>query len=108
MLTITRGDGTPLDASFISEEDIIEICVRQAHIHPLGVLWYSATELVVFHQNIKDLNCTLHTLLDVTEYHDEAITVQAMALAQTHITAFIEMWHSNPTAGEGELHTPPY
>ena len=27
LLSITRGDGTPMDASSISEEDIIEICV---------------------------------------------------------------------------------
>ena len=44
----------------------------------------------------------------MTEFCNEAITVQTMALAQTHITAFIKMWCSNPTAGEGELHTPPY
>ena len=106
LVTITRGDGTPLDASFILEEDIIEICIGQAHIHPLGVLWYSTMESVVFHQNIEDLNCTLHTLPDMTEFHDEAITVQTMAPAQAHVTAFIKMWCLNPTAGEGELHTP--
>ena len=27
LLSITRGDGTPMDASSILEEDIIEICV---------------------------------------------------------------------------------
>ena len=26
LITITKGDGTPMDASSISEEDIIEIC----------------------------------------------------------------------------------
>ena len=31
-----------------------------------------------------------------------------MAPAQAHITAFIKMWHSNPSTGEGEPHTPPY
>ena len=29
---ITRGDGTPLDASSIMEENIVEICVRRAHL----------------------------------------------------------------------------
>ena len=65
-------------------------------------------ESVVFHQNIEDLNHTLCTLLDMTEFCDEAVTVRTMAPAQAHVTAFIEMWCMNPTTGEGELHTPPY
>ena len=107
LVPITRGDCTPLDASFISEEEIIEICIRWAHIRLLGVLQYSMMELVVFHQNIKDLNCTLCTLLDVTEFHNEAVTVWTMAPAEAHITAFIKMWHSNPTTVDGGPHTPP-
>ena len=98
LVIITKGDGTPLDASFISEEEIIEICIGQAHIHPLGVL-------LVLHDGIscflsKYQGCELHTsvlLLDVTEFHDEAITVWTMALAEAHVTAFIKMWHLNPT-----------
>ena len=64
-------------------------------------------ESVVLHQNIKDLNCILHTLLDVTEFHDEAITVQTMAPAEAHVTAFSEIWCSNPTTGDGGPCTPP-
>ena len=65
-------------------------------------------ELVVFHQNIKDLNCTLCTLLDVMEFCNEAITVWTMAPAEAHITAFIEMWHLNPTTGDRGPCTPPH
>ena len=36
-----------MDASSVTEEDIIEICITMGHIHPLGVLHYSATESVV-------------------------------------------------------------
>ena len=36
-----------MDASSVSEEDIVEICITKGHTHPLGVLCYSATELVV-------------------------------------------------------------
>ena len=39
---------------------------------------------------------------------DEAVATQTMAPMQAHVTAFIEMWCSNPAAREGELHTPPY
>ena len=42
------------------------------------------------------------------ELHDEAVTVWTMAPAEAHIAPFTAMWHSNPTAGDGEPHTPPY
>ena len=86
----------------------MELCVRRVHTHPLGVLWYSAADSVVLFSNVTDVNHTQHVLPDVSEFHDEAIATRTMALVQAHITAFIEMWHSNPAAGEGELHTPPY
>ena len=35
------------------------------------------------------------------EFHDEAITVRTVAPAEAHVTAFIEMWHSNPITGDG-------
>ena len=108
VVSITKEDGTPLDASSITEEDIVEICVRRAHTHPLGVLWYSVGESVILFGNVTDVNRTHHLLPDVTEFRDEAITVRTMAPAEVQVTTFQVMWHSNPPAGEGELHTPPY
>ena len=108
LITITKGDGTPMDASSISEEDIIEICIQRVHTHPLGVLQYSAADSVILFANFNDVHRAHHTLLDMMELSDEAITVQTMALAEAHIAAFTTMWHSNPTAGDGEPHTPPY
>ena len=108
LLTITKGDGTPMDASSISEEDIMEICIWRAHTHPLGVLQYSVVESVILFRSLEDVNHAHCTLLDVTELHDEAIMVQTMALAEAHVAAFTTMWHSNPTTGDGEPHTPPY
>ena len=108
LITITRGDGTPMDASSITEEDIMELCVRRAHAHPMGVLQYSVVESVILFANLDDVNWAHHTLLDMTELCNEAITVWTMALAEAHIAAFTTMWHSNPTAGDGEPHTPPY
>ena len=64
-------------------------------------------ESVVFHQNIEDLNRTLHTLLDMMEFCDEAVTVWTMAPAEAHLTAFSEMWHSNPTTEDGGPCNPP-
>ena len=108
VILITRGDGTPLDASSITEEDIVEICVRRAHAHPLGVLWYSAAELVILFGHPKDVNRAHCTLPDMMELHDEAVTVWTMAPKEAHVTVFHTMWHLNPTAGDGEPHTPPH
>ena len=108
VVSITKRDGTLLDASSILEEDIVELCVRRVHTHPLGVLQYSMADSVVMFSNVAAVNHTQHVLLEVTEFCDEAITTWTMALVQAHITAFIKMWCSNPAAGEGELHTPPY
>ena len=46
MFIVTRKDGILFDATPMLEEDILEICVTLVLAHPLGVLWYSATELV--------------------------------------------------------------
>ena len=47
-------------------------------------------------------------LLDMMELCDEAVMVQTMAPTEAHVAVFHIMWHSNPTAGDGEPHTPPY
>ena len=43
----------------------------------------------------------------MTELHDEAITVQTMALLEAHVAAFTTVWHLKPTTRDGEPHTPP-
>ena len=108
VVSITKGDCTPLDASSIMEEDIVEICVRRSHTRPLGVLQYSAVESVILFGNVAGVNRAHRTLPDVTEFQDEAVTVWTMAPAEAQVTMFQAMWHSNPTAGDGEPHTPPY
>ena len=46
MFIVTRKDGTPLDVTSVTEEDIMKICITLGHTHPLGVPRYSATESV--------------------------------------------------------------
>ena len=108
LITITKGDGTPMDASSILEEDIIKICIQRVHTHPLGVLWYSRADSVILFTNLEDVHQAHHTLPDVTELCNEAVTVRTMAPAEAHIATFTAMWCSNPTTGDGEPHTPPY
>ena len=108
VVSIAKRDGTLLDASSISEEDIVELCIGRAHTHPLGVLRYSAADSVVFLSSATDVNCTQCALLDVTEFGDEAVAIWTMAPTEVQITTFQAMWCLNPTAGAGEAHTLPY
>ena len=41
------------------------------------------------------------------ELQDEAIMVKAMAPSEAHITTYMAVWHSKPSIGDGEPHTPP-
>ena len=45
-----------MDASSISEEDIVGICVQKSHTHPLGVLWYLVAESVILFGTMEHLN----------------------------------------------------
>ena len=57
LVMLTRRDGTPMDASSVTEEEIIEICITMGHIHPLGVLHYSTMESVVLFRLTDELQC---------------------------------------------------
>ena len=107
LVTITKRDCTPVDASSITEEDIVEICVKKGHTHPLGVLHYSAMESVILFCTADELKCVICGIVQLMELWDEAITVKAMAPSEAHITTYMTIWHSKPSTGDGEPHTPP-
>ena len=96
-----------MDASSISEEDIVEICFKKGHTHPLGVLCYSATESGVLLCTTDELKCVSCGIIEITELQDEAITVKAMAPTEAHITAYMTVWPLKPSKGDGEPYTPP-
>ena len=106
LISITTRDGTPMDASSILEEDIMEICMKKGHTHPLGVLHYLATESVVLFSTAEDLKCASCGLVDIMELWNDAIMVMTLAPMETHMATFTTVWHSKPTMGDGELHTP--
>ena len=107
LISVIRRDGTPMDASSISEEDIVEICMKKGHTHPLGVLCYSAVESVILFSTTEDLNHASCGLVDMTELQNDAIMVATLAPMEAHIASFKIVWHLKPTLGDGELHTPP-
>ena len=87
LVSLTRRDGTLMDASSVSEEDIIEICITKGHTHPLGLLHYSTMELVVLFCSTDELQCTTCRIVKAMEFWGEAITVKAMAPSEAHIKA---------------------
>ena len=107
LVSITRKDDTPMDASSISEEDVIKICIMKGHTHPLGVLHYSAMELVVLFHSLDELQCATCRIVKTTEFWGEAITVRAMAPLEAHVTVYIAMLHTHPLNREREPHMPP-
>ena len=56
-----------MDDSSISEEDIVEICMKKGHTHPSGVLHYSAMESIVLFGTMEDLKHASHGLVDIME-----------------------------------------
>ena len=96
-----------MDASSISEEDIMEICVKKGHTCPLGVLHYLAMESIILFSTTEELKQVSHGLVDVMELQNDAIMVRILAPLEAHISTFTMVWHSKPTAGDIELHTPP-
>ena len=85
----------------------MEICIKKGHTHPLGVLLYSAMESVILFHTTDELMCASHGIVELMELQDEAIMVKAMAPSEAHITAYMTVWHSKPSTGDGEPYTPP-
>ena len=55
LFILTRPHGTPFDATSMSEEDIMEICIKLGHTHPMSVLHYLAVELVALFCLTEDM-----------------------------------------------------
>ena len=88
LFVLARKDGTPFDVTCVSEEDIVKICIRLGHTHPLGVLNYLVTELVALFCSTEDIQHATHRAVKATELQDEAIAIRAMALLGTHVKAY--------------------
>ena len=71
------------------EKDIIKMCIKMGHIHPLGVLHYSAMELVALFHSTEDMQHATHRAIKVTVLQGEAIAIRAVAPSETHVKAYI-------------------
>ena len=113
LFVITQKDGTPLDATSVTKEDIVEMCIKMGHTHPLGVLHYSTTELIALFCSTEEMQCTTCGAIKVMELWEEAIAVRALAPSETHVKACIiavggdsSKLQSPHSEEEGEPHLP--
>ena len=86
---VTRKDGTPLNGTSVTEEDIVEIYMTLGHTHPLGVLWYLAMESVTLFHMTEELQWASHGAIKVMELQDEPTAIQTIAPSEHHIRAYI-------------------
>ena len=89
-------DGTPFDVASIMEEDIAQFYVMLGHIHPLGVLQYSATELVILFCTVEEMQQASHGAIKVTELHDEQIIIKIVAPTEPQVKVYIQIGGGYP------------
>ena len=63
LFVIAWKDDTPFDNTSVTEEDIIKMCIKLGHAHPLGVFHYSTMELITLFHSTEEMQCTTWGLL---------------------------------------------
>ena len=94
---IMQKDGTPFNVTSVTEEDIVQICMTLGHIHPLGVLWYLATELVALFCMAEDMQQASCGAIKAMELHDELIAVKTIAPMEPHIKMYTSVGGGYPS-----------
>ena len=84
IFVVTGKDGTLFEVASIMEEDV-QFCLMLGHIHPLGVLQYSATELVILFCRAEEIQWALHGAIKATELHNELITIKIVAPTEPQV-----------------------
>ena len=94
---ITHKDGTLFEVTSIMEEDIVQFCMMLGHIHTLGVLQYSTTELVVLFCMAEEMQWASHGAIKATEFHNELIAIKIVTPTEPHTRAYITVGGGYPT-----------
>ena len=97
VLVLTRGHGTPFDATSIQEEDIIKLCVEMKQTHPEGVLWFLATESVIFFCSSDKMLATVCRATKAMVLHEEPIRLCTSPPSTTHLRAYIAVRDGQPS-----------
>ena len=85
-----------LSLKSITEEDIIKLCMMLGHTHPLGVLHYFPTDLVVLFHTVEEMLWASHGAIKAMELHNEPIAVKILAPTEPHVKAFISVGEVTP------------
>ena len=108
---LTKGDSTLFDASFILEEDIIDICNQFGHT---SSLWYSTIKLVMLFHITDELQITMCGVVKAMTLCDGAIRVRTSQPSTTYVRAYMTAVTGEPSSiqpspsdGEDEPHTSP-
>ena len=94
---LTRGDGTPFNASSFLEEDVVKICIQLGHTHPEGVLQYSTTKSVMLFHTADKLQIMACGVVKASTLHDEAIRVRTSPPSATHMRAYMAVVGGEPS-----------
>ena len=97
MFIVTRKDGTLLDVTSVSEEDIVVICMTLGNAHPLGVLQYLVMESVALFCTTEEMQWASCTAIKAMELQDEPTAVQTIAPSEHHIRAYIAIVGGDPS-----------
>ena len=97
---LTKGNGTPFNASSILKEDIIEICILLGHTHPKGVLQYSAIESVMLFHTTDELHIMTHGVVKAMMLHNESIRVRTSPLSAIHVRAYMVVVNEEPSGSQ--------
>ena len=98
LFILTRSDGTLFRASSILEEDVIEICIQLGHMHPEGVLWYSAIESVMLFHTMEELHIAACGVVKAMMLHNESIRVRTSPPSATHVRAYMAEVNGEPSS----------
>ena len=94
---IMQKDGAPFSVTSITEEDIMQVCVTLGHIHPLGVLWFLATESVALFCTVKEMQRASCGAIKAMELCNELIAIKIVAPSEPHIRAYITVGGGYPS-----------
>ena len=93
---LTTSSGTPFDVTSVLEEDIVKICIKQGHTRAMGLLHYSAMELVILFQLADEMQCATHGAIKALVQCEEAIAIRASAPSEAHIRAYMSAVDGKP------------
>ena len=86
---ITGKDCTPFDATSVTGEDIVKMCIKLGHTHPLGVLHSSVMESIALFCSTEEMQHATHRAIKAMELQDEVIAIRAVAPSEAHVKAYI-------------------